>query len=66
MKIVLNGSDRDVESGSTLADLVAAAGLAERRVAIELNREIVPRSDYATRVLAIGDRIEVVHAIGGG
>jgi sulfur carrier protein len=66
MKIVLNGSDRDVESGSTLADLVAAAGLAERRVAIELNREIVPRSEYATRVLAIGDRIEVVHAIGGG
>jgi sulfur carrier protein len=66
MKIVLNGSDRDVESGSTLADLVAAAGLAERRVAIELNREIVPRSDYATRVLDIGDRIEVVHAIGGG
>jgi sulfur carrier protein len=66
MKIVLNGSDRDVESGSTLADLVAAAGLAERRVAIELNREIVPRSDYATRVLALGDRIEVVHAIGGG
>jgi sulfur carrier protein len=66
MKIVLNGSDRDVESGATLADLVAAAGLAERRVAIELNREIVPRSDYATRVLDIGDRIEVVHAIGGG
>jgi sulfur carrier protein len=66
MKIVLNGSDRDVESGSTLADLVAAAGLAERRVAIELNREIVPRSDYATRVLDIGDRIEGVHAIGGG
>jgi sulfur carrier protein len=66
MKIVLNGSDRDVETGSTLADLVAAAGLAGRRVAIELNREIVPRSDYATRVLALGDRIEVVHAIGGG
>ena len=66
MKIVFNGCDRDVESGSTLADLVAAAGLAERRVAIEINREIVPRSDYAARTLASGDRVEVVHAIGGG
>jgi sulfur carrier protein len=66
MKIMLNGCDRDVESGSTLADLVAAAGLAGRRVAIELNQEIVPRGDYPSRVLATGDRIEVVHAIGGG
>jgi sulfur carrier protein len=66
MKIVLNGREEDVASDATLADLVASAGLAQRRVAIEVNREIVPRSDYAARLLAAGDRVEVVHAIGGG
>jgi sulfur carrier protein len=66
MKIVLNGREEDVASNVTLADLVASTGLAGRRVAIEVNREIVPRSDYAARLLAAGDRVEVVHAIGGG
>jgi thiamine biosynthesis protein ThiS len=66
MKIVLNGRERDIDSGATLADLVAAAGFLGKRVAVEVNREIVPRSDYAARVLAADDRIEVVHAIGGG
>lgn len=66
MKIVLNGHEEDVASHATLADLVASAGLAGRRIAIEVNREIVPRSDYAARRLVAGDRIEVVHAIGGG
>lgn len=66
MKIVLNGREEDVASDATLADLVASSGLAGKRVAIEVNREIVPRSDYAARPLAAGDRVEVVHAIGGG
>jgi sulfur carrier protein len=66
MKIVLNGREEDVASDATLADLVASAGLAGKRVAIEVNREIVPRGDYGGRLLAAGDRIEVVHAIGGG
>ena len=65
MKIVLNGREEDVASNATLADLVASR-LAGRRVAIEVNREIVPRSDYAARLLVAGDRVEVVHAIGGG
>jgi thiamine biosynthesis protein ThiS len=66
VRIVLNGHEEDVENGATLADLIAASGLAGKRVAIEINREIVPRSDFATRALAANDRIEVVHAIGGG
>ena len=66
MKIVLNGREEDVASDATLADLVAVSGLAGKRVAIEVNREIVPRGDYAMRLLAAGDRVEVVHAIGGG
>jgi sulfur carrier protein len=66
MKIVLNGREEDVASDVTLADLVASAGFAGKRVAIEVNREIVPRGDYPARRLAAGDRVEVVHAIGGG
>jgi thiamine biosynthesis protein ThiS len=66
MKIVLNGREQDIERGATIADLVALSGLVGKRVAIEVNREIVPRSDYATRTLGANDRIEVVHAIGGG
>jgi len=66
MKIVLNGHERDIERGATIADLVALSGLVGKRVAIEVNREIVPRGDYSARVLAADDRVEVVHAIGGG
>jgi len=66
MKITLNGSEREIDRDATIADLLAAAGFAGKRVAIEVNREIVPRSDYAERRLASDDRVEVVHAIGGG
>ena len=66
MKIVLNGREENVEAGATVADLIVASGLAGKRVAIEVNREIVPRSDYAARRLSADDRVEVVHAIGGG
>jgi thiamine biosynthesis protein ThiS len=66
MRIVLNGRDEDIESDATIADLIAISGLRGKRVAIEVNREIVPRSDYATRMLRADDRVEVVHAIGGG
>lgn len=66
MRILLNGRDQHVENGATVADLIATSGLAGKRVAIEVNREIVPRSDYAARTLSADDRVEVVHAIGGG
>jgi thiamine biosynthesis protein ThiS len=66
MRIVLNGREQDVDIGATIADLIATSGLAGKRVAIEVNREIVPRSDYAARALRADDRVEVVHAIGGG
>jgi thiamine biosynthesis protein ThiS len=66
MRIVLNGREQDIESDATIADLIATSGLAGKRVAIEVNREIVPRSDYAARTLRADDRVEVVHAIGGG
>ncbi|MDH4275217.1 MAG: sulfur carrier protein ThiS [Gammaproteobacteria bacterium] len=66
MEIVVNGEARAVQSGYTAAQLVAALDLTDRRIAMEVNREIVPRSQYANFVFSAGDRVEVVQAIGGG
>ena len=66
MEITVNGKARQVPDNSTAAELVEAMGLAGRRIAMEVNQEIVPRSEYAQFHLNPGDRVEVVHAIGGG
>lgn len=66
MEIVVNGEARAVPEGTTVAQLVDALGLSGRRLAVEVNREIVPRSAFPTHALAPGDRVEIVHAIGGG
>ena len=66
MDILLNGQTRTLATGATIANLLEAEGLAGRRVAVEVNGEIVPRGVHATHALAEGDRVEVVHALGGG
>ena len=66
MRLLLNGEERDVADVVTIADLVAALGLDARKVAVERNLEIAPRSTYAETALADGDRIEIVTFIGGG
>ena len=65
MKIFLNGEQREVES-ATLQGLVGELQLAGKRIAIEVNREIVPRSAYGITPLQQGDHVEIVQAIGGG
>ena len=66
IEIVFNDSPVVVPAGCTVAGLLERQGLAGRRVAVEVNRGIVPRSAHATRELTDGDRVEVVHALGGG
>ena len=66
MQIVLNGQIRRLEPGTTLAALVASLDLGGRRMAVEINEEVIPRSEYADLVLSEGDRVEIVHAVGGG
>ncbi len=66
MHIQLNGQSRQVESGSTLATLLQTEGLAERRVAVEVNGDIVPRGLHGSLILQQEDRVEIVHALGGG
>ena len=66
MRLLLNGEDRQFDGVASIADLVAALGLDARKVAVERNLEIAPRSLYADTALANGDRIEIVTFIGGG
>jgi sulfur carrier protein len=66
MDIVLNGDMLALSDGSTIVDLLQTQDLAERRVAVEVNGEIVPRGRHATHALREGDRVEIVHALGGG
>lgn len=66
MQIFLNGKAHECATGATVATVLAETGYGERRVAVEVNREIVPRSRHADHVLHEGDRVEIVHAIGGG
>lgn len=66
MEIQLNGQPCPVGDGTSLATLLQEQGLAERRVAVEVNGEIVPRGRHAEHALNPGDRVEIVHALGGG
>jgi sulfur carrier protein len=66
MQIKLNGEPRDIPNHCTAEELVALLELTGKRLAMEVNRDIVPRSAYATHRLREGDEVEIVHAIGGG
>ncbi len=66
MQIVLNGEPMTIVEGSTIAALLQQLELQNRRVAVELNQDIVVRSEHETTLLKAGDRVEIVHAIGGG
>ena len=69
MKLHLNGEERDFTSSAvpfTLAALIETLGMKADRVAVELNRDIVPRDRWAATELKEGDRLEVVHFVGGG
>jgi len=65
-QILLNGEPREAADGLTIAALLGELDLAGKRLAVEVNEDVVPRSEHARHVLAPGDRVEIVHAIGGG
>jgi sulfur carrier protein len=66
MKISVNGESRDVDAGTTVAALVQSLGVSAPYVAVELNLEVVPRSQHGETTLREGDRLEVVTLVGGG
>ena len=66
MRIVLNGDSVETPDGSTVGTLLLQLGISRERVAVELNADIVPKADYEQRPLSDGDKIEIVHFVGGG
>jgi len=66
MRIIVNGKDREVADGATVEVFIEALGLPKSAVAVELNREIVKKFDYEKTVLREGDKLEIVHFVGGG
>jgi len=64
--VTVNGEARQFEAALRFEQLVERLGLAGKRIAVERNGEIVPRSQFSTRALADGDRLEIVVAVGGG
>ncbi len=66
MKIQLNGEPREIADGTTLSALLEVLEMGQQRIAVEINLNIIPRSQHADTVLQTGDKIELVRAIGGG
>ena len=67
MHLIINGKDHDdLPDGLTVAGLIAHLELPERKIAVERNREVVPKSAYAETQLANHDTLEIIHFIGGG
>ena len=66
MTIVVNGTQTEIAEGTDISDLVSSLGLAAERVAVELNKRIVRRADWASTRISEGDKVEIVHFVGGG
>ncbi|HEX8817510.1 MAG TPA: sulfur carrier protein ThiS [Terriglobales bacterium] len=66
MKLQINGQPREFDSPLSLAGLIENLGMTAGRVAVELNRNIVPREQWTATNLADGDQLEIVHFVGGG
>jgi thiamine biosynthesis protein ThiS len=66
MTLTINGEEREFGSMASLADLIAELGMKPDRVAVELNRELIARDRWASTQLADGDKLEIVHFVGGG
>ena len=66
MRIFLNGEERELPSPQTVSTLLQATGHADKRIAVEVNLEIIPRGRHDGHALADGDRVELIQAIGGG
>ena len=66
MQILINGETTQLPSAFSVSELIAHLELENKRIAVEINEQIIPKAEHPTRLLAEGDRIEIVHAIGGG
>jgi thiamine biosynthesis protein ThiS len=66
MNLIINGEDGGFDSVSTISSLLTQLGMKPDRVAVELNRELIPRDQWPSTRLSDGDKLEIVHFVGGG
>ena len=66
IQIILNGKPHNIKEKTNIISLLETLSLSEKKVAIEINEEIVPRDNYVKKILSSKDRVEIVHFIGGG
>ncbi|MGI9589905.1 MAG: sulfur carrier protein ThiS [Myxococcota bacterium] len=66
VELLVNGEPRDVPVGCTIETLILRLGLERRRVAVAVNRDVIPRSHFEAHGLVSGDRVEILEAVGGG
>ena len=66
MRVIVNGEQAEIGDNSSVADLLDSLGIGRERVAVEVNLDIVPKAHHDTHLLCDGDKIEVVHFVGGG
>jgi len=66
LRVKINGESRDISDQSTLSDLVEELSLSPARIAVELNGQVMRRTEWVQTLLADGDRLEIVHFVGGG
>jgi len=66
MKIIINGVEKNYTSDLTLETLLIELGHANKKVAVEVNEEIIPRSELKNKLVVDGDKIEIINAVGGG
>ena len=66
MRVKINGEDREIDDGVTLTALLESLQIRPGRVVVERNRDIVPRDSYSATLINDGDKLEIVHFVGGG
>jgi thiamine biosynthesis protein ThiS len=66
LRVLVNGNDKELGDGAVIADLIAGLNLKPERVAVEVNRKILKRSQWGSTLLVEGDKVEIVHFVGGG
>jgi sulfur carrier protein len=66
MQVSINGENQTYDQELSILDLIEQSGLSGKRIAVEINESIVPRSKHADTFIAEGDKVEIIHAIGGG
>jgi sulfur carrier protein len=66
MQLIINGESRELDEGISIAQMLEQSDLAAKRIAVEVNEQIIPKGRHAQTLLHDGDKIEIIHAIGGG